>query len=218
VEHNADDADYYAILGVMAGATLSEIHSSYRRLALRHHPDVNPPDQDDAVANQFMRRLNEAYDTLSDPVRRAAYDRRRWPPTADWQDPDGLGRQSESRRSSEGKVSQDAHAPDRSWRHRRFADLIVPDWVADLMSVEERLRERLRPFGIWAGMLVPVAVIAGLAGLGFWLYMQLRADPQSWALLTYVDRLLGGTAGFAIAGILMLLLGVGVALWHPPHR
>jgi hypothetical protein len=65
---------------------------------------------------------------------------------------------------------------------------------------------------------MPVVVTAALIVVGFWLYMQLRADPQSWALLTYVNQLLGGTAGFAFVGILMLLLGVGVILWRFPRR
>jgi len=203
-------------LGVAPSATLSEIRGSYRRLALRHHPDVNPPDQDDAAANRFMRQLNEAYDTLSDPVRRAAYDRQRRPPPSEWLGPDGW--QAESRTPSQEDVSRDAHAPGWPWRHHRFQNLVVPDWLVALMSVEERLREQLQPFGIWVGLLVPMFATAGLVVLGFRLYMQLRADPQSWALLTYVDQLLGGTAGFAFAGILMLLLAVGAALWRSPRR
>ena len=216
MEQDKGDSDYYAILGVTASATLSEIRGSYRRLALRYHPDVNPPDQDDAAANQFMRQLNEAYDTLSDPARRAAYDRQRRPPSPDWPGPDG--RQTGSRRPPTEEVGRDPQAPGQPWRYRRFQELIVSDWLADLMSLEERLRERLRPLGVWVGMLMPVVVTAGLVILGFWLYMQLRADPQAWALLTYVNQLLGGMAGFAFAGILMLLLGIGVVLWRPPRR
>ena len=113
---------------------------------------------------------------------------------------------------------RDAPTPGPSWRYHRFQSLIVPDWVVDLMAVEERLREGLQPFGIWVGMLTPVFATAGAVVLGYWLYIQLRADPQSWALLSYVNQLLGGIAGFAIVGIVMLLLGVGVALWRSPRR
>jgi hypothetical protein len=215
VKHDVDDSDYYAILGVAASATLSEIRGSYRRLALRHHPDVNPPDQDDA-ANEFMRRLNEAYDTLSDPARRAAYDRQRRSTPSDGPDPDGL--EAEPRWPPTEQVNRDPGSASQRWRYHRSRGLALPDWLAGLMLVEERLRERLRPLGVWVGMLMPVVVTAGLFALGFWLYMQLRADAQSWALLTYLDELLGGTAGFAYSGILVLLLGASVVLWRRPGR
>jgi curved DNA-binding protein CbpA len=63
--------DYYAILGVLPGATLSEIKRAYRKLAKQYHPDVNNnPD-----AAERFRELTEAYDTLTDPDRRRRYDR-----------------------------------------------------------------------------------------------------------------------------------------------
>jgi curved DNA-binding protein CbpA len=63
--------DYYAILGVPFGATLTEIKRAYRKLAKQYHPDVNNnPD-----AAERFRELTEAYDTLTDPDRRRRYDR-----------------------------------------------------------------------------------------------------------------------------------------------
>ncbi|HSV30496.1 MAG TPA: DnaJ domain-containing protein [Atribacteraceae bacterium] len=65
--------DYYATLQVHTEADREVIGAAYRRLAAKYHPDVNTsPD----AADQ-MKRLNEAYEVLSDPVRRAAYDRSR---------------------------------------------------------------------------------------------------------------------------------------------
>jgi curved DNA-binding protein CbpA len=61
--------DYYAILGVKPDATLQEIKRAYRRLARLHHPDLNKTALDDHI-----KRLNEAYEVLRDPARRAAYD------------------------------------------------------------------------------------------------------------------------------------------------
>jgi curved DNA-binding protein CbpA len=67
--------DYYAILGVHPAATLADIKRAYRRLARQHHPDTNKnPD----AARRF-RQITEAYEVLSDPARRKAYDQTRPP-------------------------------------------------------------------------------------------------------------------------------------------
>ena len=63
--------DYYEILGVPRGAPESEIKRAYRRLAREYHPDVNKsPD-----AEARFKEINEAYQVLSDPQKRANYDR-----------------------------------------------------------------------------------------------------------------------------------------------
>jgi len=64
--------DYYAILEVSSSATTSEIKKSYRRLARLHHPDLNQ----DAL-DTHIKRLNEAYEVLRDPLKRTAYDEQR---------------------------------------------------------------------------------------------------------------------------------------------
>jgi len=61
--------DYYAILEVSSSASTSEIKKSYRRLARLHHPDLNQDARDTQI-----KRLNEAYEVLRDPKKRAAYD------------------------------------------------------------------------------------------------------------------------------------------------
>ena len=63
--------DFYVVLGLSPGATLADVKRAYRRLARRYHPDINPGD--DAAAAIF-RRVAEAYEILSDPVRRRNYD------------------------------------------------------------------------------------------------------------------------------------------------
>jgi molecular chaperone DnaJ len=63
--------DFYVVLGLARGAPLSDIKRAYKRLARRHHPDINPGDRTAAV--QF-RQIAEAYETLSDPERRRRYD------------------------------------------------------------------------------------------------------------------------------------------------
>ena len=64
--------DFYVILGVERGATLSDVKRAYKRLARKFHPDINPGDR--MAAAQF-RQIAEAYETLSDVERRTRYDR-----------------------------------------------------------------------------------------------------------------------------------------------
>lgn len=64
--------NYYDVLGVKKNASEKEIKSAFRRLARKHHPDVNPGDKS---AEQRFKEINEANDVLSDASKRAKYDR-----------------------------------------------------------------------------------------------------------------------------------------------
>lgn len=64
--------DYYQTLGVSRDADEAALKSAYRKLAMQYHPDRNPGD---ATAEHKFKEINEAYDTLKDPQKRAAYDR-----------------------------------------------------------------------------------------------------------------------------------------------
>jgi hypothetical protein len=70
--------DYYALLGVEPDATTAQIKKAYRKLARLHHPDTNPGDPQAAAR---FRDITQAYDILSDPELREAYDRARPPVT-----------------------------------------------------------------------------------------------------------------------------------------
>jgi len=63
--------DYYKVLGVDKTATEKDIKSAFRRLAQVHHPDKNPGD---SKAEDKFKEINEAYEVLGDPAKRAKYD------------------------------------------------------------------------------------------------------------------------------------------------
>src|SRR5579862_5112733 len=64
--------DYYEVLSVERTATEEEVKRSYRKLAVKFHPDKNP---DNPSAEESFKELGEAYDVLMDADKRAAYDR-----------------------------------------------------------------------------------------------------------------------------------------------
>ena len=64
--------NYYDILGVNKGASEKDIRQAFRRLARKHHPDVNPNDE---TAEEKFKEINEAYTVLNDPNSRKKYDR-----------------------------------------------------------------------------------------------------------------------------------------------
>jgi curved DNA-binding protein CbpA len=67
--------DPYAVLGVPRGATALQVARAHRRLAKQHHPDLHGSADGAAEAAERMRRVNEAWAILSNPVARADYDR-----------------------------------------------------------------------------------------------------------------------------------------------
>ncbi|MDU4623198.1 MAG: molecular chaperone DnaJ [Enterococcus gallinarum] len=66
----ADKRDYYEVLGLQKGASDDEIKKAYRKLSKKYHPDINK--EPDAEAK--FKEISEAYEILSDPQKRAAYD------------------------------------------------------------------------------------------------------------------------------------------------
>ncbi|CAH1736043.1 dnaJ homolog subfamily B member 6-like isoform X2 [Aphis gossypii] len=63
--------DYYSILEVTPNASINDIKKSYRKLALKWHPDKNPENQEQA--NRMFKQISEAYEVLSDDKKRKAY-------------------------------------------------------------------------------------------------------------------------------------------------
>ncbi|MEH6763185.1 MAG: J domain-containing protein [Aequorivita antarctica] len=75
--------DYYKVLGLDKSATAADIKKAYRKLARKHHPDLNPNDK---TAQQKFQQINEANEVLSDPENRKKYDQY----GKDWQHADAF--------------------------------------------------------------------------------------------------------------------------------
>jgi curved DNA-binding protein len=67
-----DYLDYYKTLEIEKAATVDEVKKAFRKLARKYHPDINPNDK---VAAERFNQINEAYEVLTDPEKRAKYDR-----------------------------------------------------------------------------------------------------------------------------------------------
>ncbi len=80
--------DYYETLGISRSATGKEIKAAYRKLARKWHPDLHP-EKEKAAAEAKFKQVNEAYEVLSDPEKRAKYDRlgAHWRDGQDFQPP-----------------------------------------------------------------------------------------------------------------------------------
>src|SRR5882757_353368 len=90
-----DFIDYYKILGINKNATQDEIRAAYRKLARKHHPDLNP---DDKEANKKFQQVNEANEVLSDPEKRKKYDQY----GKDWQHAEAFEKAQQSAGSRQG--------------------------------------------------------------------------------------------------------------------
>jgi DnaJ-class molecular chaperone len=83
--------DYYEILGIKRDATEDQIRQAYRKLARKHHPDLNPGDKS---AEEKFKEINEANEVLSDAEKRKRYDQlgANWQNGAEFTPPPGWGR------------------------------------------------------------------------------------------------------------------------------
>ena len=93
-----DYIDYYKILDLKKNAATDDIKKAYRKLARKHHPDLNPNNEE---ANKKFQQINEANEVLSDPEKRKKYDKY----GKDWQHADQLDAQEQQRRQYQSQGS-----------------------------------------------------------------------------------------------------------------
>lgn len=74
IDEARKELSFYDLLGLPESGTLIEIKQAYKLLARKYHPDVSPPDRVEEYTKHFIK-VQEAYETLSDPRRRAIYDK-----------------------------------------------------------------------------------------------------------------------------------------------
>ncbi len=87
--------DYYQVLGLTKNASADDIKKAYRKLARKHHPDLNPNDKE---AHKTFQQINEANEVLSDPEKRTKYDQY----GKDWQHADQFEKAKQSGGGSYG--------------------------------------------------------------------------------------------------------------------
>jgi hypothetical protein len=173
-----DTVDYYALLGVDRGASRSDIKSAYRALAKTMHPDIGGTSSD-------FHALNEAYEALTDPARRAAYDRslyRAAPP-----------RPARQRSGYGGRWSPPGRRTGQTGRLRDFgedADFVPPPLVIDPTTLpwwQASQRVRYLPTSGPTRERLLAAIGAWLALLLLVIWLPIDSVPLQvglWALVT----------------------------------
>jgi curved DNA-binding protein CbpA len=141
--------DYYEILGITASASNEEIKKAYRKLAKAYHPDRNPNDKQ---AEENFKKLNEAHEVLSDPIKRREFDAKRkssYSQGSHYHDYKSNNQKSESRRQSAQEEFEAAKKRAEENLHQR--ERIINQKEKDLKNQFDQLRKKRKIFwGLFA--------------------------------------------------------------------
>lgn len=138
--------DYYSVLGVAPTASSEEIIKRYRFLALAYHPDRFSSAESKEEAGREMARINAAYQVLSDPLKRAAYDRKR----------EGNATAGGSTTTGTSGNDQASSQPyNRIDEAFRYFELLIKRWGAyiQLSDQDTRLKQAVQEFVLTARMI-----------------------------------------------------------------
>ncbi|MBD2699709.1 J domain-containing protein [Spirosoma sp. BT702] len=127
-----DFVDYYNVLGLPKTASDDDIKKAYRKLARKHHPDLNP---NDAEANKKFQQINEANEVLSDPEKRKKYDQY----GKDWQHAEQFEQARRQQQSRQQYAQGDAGDYDFS---SGFGGADFSDFLSSLFGQEGGARGR----------------------------------------------------------------------------
>jgi hypothetical protein len=166
--------DYYAILGVESKATALEIKRAYQQLAKKHHPDVNPGDEQSV---EKFKAVTEAYHAVADPAKRLEYD--------EWHRAFYGQQTRRPTHTQKGETSQDAV----------YAELIGISYTTYYRAVFEALRTQKYNWNWFIFLFAPLWFIYRRMYIWGWclllvpmniLYILSVVLPQSWAGLIYL--------------------------------
>jgi len=202
-------SEAYRELGVRPGDSAEQIRQAYLELVRRFHPD-RAPDGKQAEYEERMKRINTAYETLSDPNRRAAYEQAHW----------GNGKTT-SVTPSQPKVAPSPRDPYYQMRtgyqrrlHRvQVTQRALPPWARMVSGVVAGLGAVVGfvlglPFGIIG--CIPGAMVGLVVGLLVGLFaVYLCAFGLPVALLAWLGWVLVGEAGAVVGGALGTVIGAG---------
>ena len=214
--HHTDD--WYVILQVDTAAEPEVVEAAYKRLAHKYHPDVNA----DPDATAIMQRLNEAYEVLSDPQKRSAYDRQRR----------REARQAQQQRQGTGPSprqpnEQDPDMRDRKEQHAREQrssgvqwPAWNPDWLTGLIQkwsarTPDWLAALIRKVSSWTPNWLTALIRFTVWGLA-WEQRSLDAQWSSWTphWLTALIRLtIWGLVSLARVYLLCIFVLLAVLLF-----
>jgi curved DNA-binding protein CbpA len=158
--------DPYTVLGIDRTASAGEIRVAYRALVARYHPDRHQGNPLEDLASERMAEINQAYDLLSDPVRRSTFDRHGFAPAGATATPDG-GETGDARRRT-GPAARPGMNP-------------IAKWVLIVLALPLLVR----------GGAALVRAIAGVEGGLFGALSGLRGTPAGLVVALLALALLG---------------------------
>jgi hypothetical protein len=166
--------NYYHILGVEKTASTDEIKTAFRKLSKKFHPDVNAGDL--FFADRF-KDIQEAYDTLTDEVKRDEYDKKLYSffnRGFDREFLEGLKKRQEEKRKAEALKRQEEEQTREEQFQRDAEEALAREEQSRLAKARRKKRQKLV---LWTVTILPILVLAGLYVARIIPHIQTSAQP-----------------------------------------